>query len=271
MRLSGWKGWRWFGRKAAAPSPDASADRPGPGGADDFGASPEHADPRPAYWIREAARVCEAAAAGDLEQRLLHVDVEGELAQLLHGINHLLDLSDAFVREASASLQFASEGKFFRRVVQTGLLGAYGRGAECINAATQQMDVKTRELKAAQERRAELSGEFETTQKVVGQLADATRQIESFSKVIADIARQTNLLALNASIEAARVGEAGRGFTVVAEEVKRLAAHTASSTQEIEQQLAAIHAATQATVASIDRIWSTVRSAGDEAGRAACE
>ncbi len=96
------------------------------------------------------------------------------------------------------------------------------------------------------------------TDTIVRALADGAQQIEHVAELISSIAEQTNLLALNATIEAARAGEAGRGFAVVASEVKTLASQTADATKEIGTRIAQIQGATKEAVAAIDGITATI-------------
>ncbi|WP_270374518.1 methyl-accepting chemotaxis protein [Marinicauda sp. Alg238-R41] len=89
-------------------------------------------------------------------------------------------------------------------------------------------------------------------------LSDAAHKIDGVVKLINDIAEQTNLLALNATIEAARAGEAGKGFAVVASEVKTLASQTASATGSISEQITGIQDATQKAVDAIANIGEVI-------------
>jgi len=92
----------------------------------------------------------------------------------------------------------------------------------------------------------------------IGGLAEAANRIDVVVSLIRAIAEQTNLLALNATIEAARAGEAGRGFAVVASEVKALATQTAKATEEIGSQISAVQGATHDTVAKIRSITTVM-------------
>mgnify|MGYP002651651377 CR=1 FL=1 len=89
-------------------------------------------------------------------------------------------------------------------------------------------------------------------------LSDHAKSIESILGLIRDIAGQTNLLALNATIEAARAGEMGRGFGVVAQEVKQLATRTSRATEEVRSGLQGITAASQRIAARVSKLVQSI-------------
>jgi len=115
-------------------------------------------------WINRAAQVCEEAAAGNLEARLIHCQESGDAGRLVHGINHLLDMTDAFLREARASLENASQGKFYRRVILRGMLGAFRSASQVINKDIENM-ARDAALKESVEHRQALADQFESTVK----------------------------------------------------------------------------------------------------------
>src|SRR5438128_8952580 len=98
----------------------------------------------------------------------------------------------------------------------------------------------------------------EETDGRIGKLSRAAQEIGDVVKLITAIAEQTNLLALNATIEAARAGDAGRGFAIVATEVKSLASQTAKATDEISNHISLMQGATQESVAAIKQIGTTI-------------
>ncbi|MDV7339503.1 HAMP domain-containing methyl-accepting chemotaxis protein [Terasakiella sp. A23] len=98
----------------------------------------------------------------------------------------------------------------------------------------------------------------DSTNNTMKELAEAATKIGQVINLITDIAEQTNLLALNATIEAARAGEAGKGFAVVASEVKNLANQTASATDEISSQVQTIQSTTDNAVSAIDEVSNMI-------------
>ncbi|TWB14149.1 methyl-accepting chemotaxis protein [Nitrospirillum amazonense] len=133
---------------------------------------------------------------------------------------------------------------------------------QTVAAATEELALSVKEIaqqvshsRDIADRAQEEAGDTRAT---VAQLAEAARRIGGIAQLIAGIAAQTNLLALNATIEAARAGDAGRGFVIVANEVKSLATQTAKATDEITGQIAEIQALTGRTVGAIDHINGTI-------------
>ena len=138
------------------------------------------------------------------------------------------------------------------------------------NESTEHSEKGGETIHHAAEEMVKIAESVRQTSDSIANLGEQSNQISSIVNVIKEIADQTNLLALNAAIEAARAGEQGRGFAVVADEVRKLAERTANATQQVTAMIAAIQISSRTAVDSMSGMINTVeggvalaREAGD--------
>lgn len=217
------------------------------------------------------AEVAERAAAGDLEARVGPIGELADVEATRWSLNRVLDLIDAFVREAGASLVAASEQRYHRAFLVGGFGGAFAEGARTVNQARDQMALADQQIAAAQRALTEVSEaavqEVEGASHTIGELDDSSQNIKRVVTLIRGMAIRTRMLSLNASIEAARAGEAGRGFAVVATEVKQLSDETRSAVDEIERQVDEVRAVAERSADVLTRIAASVRDMHEQATR----
>lgn len=215
-------------------------------------------------WFGEVERVCAAAAEGDLEPRILHTGDAGEFGRTLRNVNHMLDLTDAFVREVGASLEYSAGGKFYRKVLTRGFHGSFARTAAVINTGTDVMKANHDQLEEAKQDRLRLADSFEEqVGAVVQAVSDAAVNLE---------ATATNLAkgAAEASDEAQGVAQSAREVAENVESMAAAAEELASSVNEISRQVTISTEVTSTAVQgtkSAHEKTDALRSASEEIGK----
>ncbi len=181
-------------------------------------------------------------------------DVQALLEELLRAGEGLQRTSEEMNRTAATSEEHA--GTVAAASTET------STSVETVAASTAELSGSISEIAGqiatASGKARETAQQADETSAVVDALNEAAGRIGEIVSLISDIAEQTNLLALNATIEAARAGEAGKGFAVVASEVKSLATQTAKATEDISNQIAAIQQRTANAVEAIREITGRV-------------
>ncbi|WP_409287203.1 methyl-accepting chemotaxis protein [Pseudomonas guariconensis] len=228
--------------------------------------------------LADAVAVAERVATGDLTQDI-PVLGRDEPALLLRALSRMQQsLRDTLRKIAASSDQLASASEELHTVTEDTSRGLHQQSAEIDQAATavNQMTAAVEEVannavstadaskgadQTTREGRDQVNQALASIQYLVSDVTDTSGEIEQLASnaneisrvldVIGAIAGQTNLLALNAAIEAARAGEAGRGFAVVADEVRALAHRTQQSTAEIEQMISGIQSGTERAVSAM--------------------
>ena len=193
----------------------------------------------------EKQRAAVASVAREFEEamRLVSGGISGAATQVSNLAGSLNDDAEATREGASAASERAS---------------TTNSNVQSVAAAAQELSASIGEVARILQNSGDVSeraaAEAEGAGRSIDALETAAKEIEDIMRLVAGVAEQTNLLALNATIEAARAGEAGKGFAVVASEVKALAEQTTSASSDIGQKIEAMRGASGGAAGSLGRI-----------------
>ncbi len=221
-----------------------------------------------------AERVSELTAEREAQQRESEEALRREMATLTDSLEEAIKKTVVRVEDKSNQMKAMSQ-KMTAAVTQvqdqSQLANQVSREStdrmQKVASATNELAVSISQVEGAAKDALGLSAtaveKARKTNGTVAELKEAGGRIGDIVGVINDIAEQTNLLALNATIEAARAGEAGRGFSIVASEVKSLANQTVKATEGVAEQITSMQRITDETVAAIEDIGSTINRMSD--------
>ncbi|MEI9904527.1 MAG: methyl-accepting chemotaxis protein [Asticcacaulis sp.] len=231
--------------------------------------------------FRESDLALSLAEAAQARTRTLTEQQQKTKADELAGLARRDELADVFVRHiqdaakafrnfsadvsAAAQVLAATVGETTDRARSvTSAAESASRNVDTVAAGADELSASIAEINHRVMHSAQVATsavrEAEATQHAVNALSHAAEKIGDVVELIRAIAAQTNLLALNATIEAARAGDAGRGFAIVASEVKQLASQTSKATDEIARVIAEIQTSTHGAVDSITSIVATINT-----------
>ncbi|MCB5187728.1 methyl-accepting chemotaxis protein [Methylobacillus caricis] len=210
------------------------------------------------------------------------IDSLRDLVAEINRATEQVNQATAQAQNTSASLLSAAELQY-QQIAETGeavnhmtrsILQVSSNAEEASSVAKRSLDATTQGSKAVQNTISgmnEIRTQIQETSKRIKRLGESSQEISEIVELISDITEQTNILALNAAIQAASAGEAGRGFTVVAEEVQRLAERSSEATKQISAIVKTIQSDTNSAVVAMEKSTEGVVEGArlsDAAGRA---
>lgn len=198
----------------------------------------------------------------EIDKKIAMNKLADDFDQRTSGIIKSLAAAATEMQATAAQMTAASDNTAHASQIVASAAAEADSNVQTVAAATEELSASSseiaRQISSVAQKSSRASGEAIRTNEQVGELNSLADSIGEVVGAIKDIAEQTNLLALNATIEAARAGEAGKGFAVVADEVKKLATETASKTIQIDERVNKIQAAIRGTVEAVERIINDV-------------
>ena len=218
--------------------------------------------------LREALATMQQVAAGDFEKRLIGIKEGGALGELLHGINELVDRTDAFVREAGASMDCVSRGIYYRRIIESGMSGDFLRGAKVINAATSSIETKVHDFSAVTDRFEQAIGSVvRMTASAATELEATASSMKSTAHANSDSAHRVASASNEASANVQTVAAAAEELSQAIAEVGRQVQESSDVAARAVEQAQRTDSMVSSLVDSSQRIGDVVKLIEDVASQ----
>ncbi len=202
--------------------------------------------------IKDATAICKRLEAGDFEARLINIPQDGEISEFLWSVNEMTDRMDAFVREATAAMEYVSHNQYFRRILEDGLDGALLGGARIINTATQSVAKKMGDF-------ADVANDVDDSLKsVMGQINETVFSLENNTNTMESAVTQ-------ARGETEKAASNSNETSLSAQSISAAAEQMSASIAEISTQITRTATIATGAVESADEARQTVNTLAETA------
>lgn len=204
--------------------------------------------------IAKAINVMDLAASGQMDIRVLHIKGRGNISHMLRSINHILDMTEAFTKEAAAALDYASKGKYFRKIITTGMRGDFTVYAQKVNNGMTAMETTSQSFIA---NASKIGGEIKG---VVSSVSSTAEELSCSAQSMGAIANQTSALSKT-------VAEAANDASANVEGVAAATEEFSASIQEVSEQIGRSAQKASEAVSKAAQTDATINTLNEAAGK----
>lgn len=218
--------------------------------------------------ISKATKVCQAVADGDFEARILNITETGELGELMHAINRLIDRTDAYMRESKACLEYVSRNQYFRLIADKGMVGSFGEAARTINGATEVIRKRSDDFSQIATRFEDQMKEVvESVSAAVNELRDVSEAVGQSSESTKEQAMTVSAGAEQASVNMQSVAASTEEMTNAIGEINRQVLQAAEITSAAVEKSRAMNQQIGSLADASDKIGEVMQLINDIAGQ----
>ncbi len=218
--------------------------------------------------VKDALRACTAISEGDFEARILNITATGEVGELMHAINLVIDRADAYIRESKACLDYVCKNQYFRLIAQKGMVGAFADAAGSINAATHRIKEKNEEFGGiADDFENKMKTVVESVSTAMGDLQTVTETVDRTSSAANEQSVTVAAGAEEASANMSGVATTTEQLTGAIGEINRQVVHSSETVSEAVDKVEMMSHQVQSLAGASEKISQVVQLINEIAGQ----